>query len=59
MSSQIAGNLITTFVLGLVSNVVYFIVLTILGGTLYSTQLPVPSCSCCCLTSSKKRKAAR
>ena len=31
MSSQIAGNLITTFVLGLVSNVVYFLVLTTLG----------------------------
>lgn len=31
MSSQILGNLITTFVLGLVSNVVYFLVLTILG----------------------------
>lgn len=31
MSSQIIGNLITTFVLGLVSNTVYFLVLTILG----------------------------
>lgn len=33
MSSQIIGNLITTFVLGLVSNTVYFLVLTILGST--------------------------
>lgn len=31
MSSQILGNLITTFILGLISNVVYFLVLTTLG----------------------------
>ena len=43
MSSQIIGNLITTFVLGLVSNTVYFLVLTILGSTLFRTQPPVPS----------------
>ena len=42
MSSQIIGNLITTFVLGLVSNTVYFLVLTILGSTLFRTQPPVP-----------------
>lgn len=43
MSSQIIGNLITTFVLGLVSNTVYFLVLTILGSTFYRTQPLVPS----------------
>lgn len=43
MSSQIIGNLITTFVLGLVSNTVYFLVLTILGSTLFRTQPLVPS----------------
>lgn len=31
MSSQIAGNLITTFVLGIIGNTAYFLVLTILG----------------------------
>lgn len=31
MSSQIAGNLITTFVLGLIGNTAYFLVLTVLG----------------------------
>ena len=33
MSSQIVGNIITTFVLGKISNTVYFIVLTVLGGS--------------------------
>lgn len=31
MSSQITGNLITTFVLGLIGNTAYFLVLTIMG----------------------------
>jgi hypothetical protein len=31
MSSQIVGNLITTFVLGLIGNTIYFLVLTVLG----------------------------
>lgn len=33
-TSEITGNCLTTFVLGFVGNTVYFIVLTILGGTL-------------------------
>ena len=33
MSSQILGNCLTTFVLGLVNNFIYFLVLTILGCT--------------------------
>jgi len=41
MSSQIAGNLITTFVLGLVSNTVYFLVLTALGCNCVSMQFRV------------------
>lgn len=31
MSSQIFGNILTTFVLGVIGNTVYLIVLTILG----------------------------
>jgi hypothetical protein len=31
MSSQILGNLLTTFVLGLISNTAYFLVLTSFG----------------------------
>ncbi len=31
MSSQILGNLLGTFVLGRINNLVYFIILTILG----------------------------
>ena len=34
MSSQISGNLITTFVLGLIGNTAYFLVLTTMGCTL-------------------------
>jgi hypothetical protein len=33
MSSQILGNLLSTFVLGRINNLVYFIILTILGST--------------------------
>lgn len=36
MSSQILGSILTTFVLGLVSTTTYFIVLTILGCTLFN-----------------------
>ncbi len=32
MSSQILGNLLGTFVLGRINNLVYFIILTILGS---------------------------
>lgn len=31
MTSQIFGNILTTFVLGLIGNTAYFIVLTVLG----------------------------
>ena len=34
MSSQIFGNVLSTFILGKVNNLVYFICLTILGGNL-------------------------
>ena len=34
MSSQIWGNLLATFVLGRINNLVYFMILTILGGIL-------------------------
>ncbi len=34
MSSQILGNLLGTFVLGRINNLVYFIILTILGSKL-------------------------
>lgn len=46
MSSQILGNLITTFVLGMISNVVYFLVLTILGCMHVLIQFPVPFFFC-------------
>jgi MFS family permease len=35
MSSQITGNLLTTFILGKMSNLVYFILLTCLGCNLF------------------------
>jgi len=43
MSSQIFGNCLSTFVLGKINNLVYFIILTILGSTKYfnhSRQFP-------------------
>jgi len=46
MTSQIFGNLITTFVLGLISNVVYFLVLTILGCNFTFIQSQVHFCLC-------------
>jgi hypothetical protein len=53
MSSQILGNLITTFVLGLISNVTYFLVLTILGCIYIIIKLAVRCCSCFFLMSKK------
>lgn len=48
MSSQILGNLLTTFILGKMSNTVYFVLLTILGCTRSSIQSPAPCSSCSC-----------
>ena len=36
MSSQITGNLLITFILGKMSNFVYFLLLTILGCKIFS-----------------------
>ena len=35
MSSQIIGNVLSTFVLGRINNLVYFIILTIIGGNIF------------------------
>jgi MFS family permease len=53
MSSQILGNLITTFVLGVVGQFTYFLVLTILGCKYQIIQSEVPSYLCSCLRSIK------
>lgn len=39
MSSQILGNCLSTFVLGRINNLVYFIILTILGGTIHKINI--------------------
>jgi hypothetical protein len=54
MSSQITGSLLTTFVLGIIGNTAYFLVLTILGGTHPLTQAPAPSSSYFCPTSTRR-----
>jgi len=41
MSSQIVGNILITFVLGAISKVAYFIVLTALGSTYVIIKLRV------------------
>ena len=46
MSSQIVGNILITFVLGAISKVAYFIVLTALGSTNVIMKLPVHFYSC-------------
>lgn len=45
MASQILGNVIGTFILGKISNMIYFIVLGILGGKSVITQYPEQHCS--------------
>ncbi len=48
MSSQIFGNVLITFVLGVIGKLAYFIVLTALGGNYYMIQRVVLFCFCCC-----------
>jgi hypothetical protein len=50
MSSQIFGNILTTFIAGIIGNTAYFIVLTALGCTHLSTQLEALSSFCFCQT---------
>jgi MFS family permease len=54
MSSQILGSILTTFVLGLIGNTAYFIVLTVLGCKLAPMQSLALSSSCCCRTSRRQ-----
>ena len=41
MSSQIFGNVLITFILGLIGKVAYFIVLTALGGKNFDIKVAV------------------
>lgn len=46
MASQIIGNILGTFILGKISNMVYFIVLGILGRTITIIQFVGQPCFC-------------
>ena len=56
MSSQILGNVLITFVLGLIGKTAYFVVLAALGGTHLFTQAAVLFFSFCFPTSRQKKK---